>query len=102
MLLLALFSRQIVSARASSTTVTSYLISLCDTPRWSWTRLLKRVFAFDMAHCPACGRGRLRIIAAITQAAVIRKILRHGKLATDPPPIAPARACQDRFAWTSP
>jgi hypothetical protein len=46
--------------------------------------------------------GTLRIIAAITLAEVIRKILRHPKLAADPPPIAPARVCQDRFAWTSP
>jgi hypothetical protein len=71
-------------------------------PSWSWARLLKRVFAFDMARCPACGRGTLRIIAAITQTEVIRTMLRHCKLATDPPPIAPARACQATFAWTSP
>jgi hypothetical protein len=38
----------------------------------------------------------------ITQAEVIRKILRHLKLATDPPPIAPERVCQATFAWTSP
>jgi hypothetical protein len=71
-------------------------------PRWGWARLLKRVFAFDMERCPACGRGTLRIIAAITQVDVIRKILRHLKLAPEPPPIAPARACQATFAWTSP
>jgi hypothetical protein len=71
-------------------------------PYWSWARLLKRVFAFDMERCPACGRGTLRIIAAITQGDVIRKILRHLKLAAAPPPIAPARACQATFAWTSP
>jgi hypothetical protein len=71
-------------------------------PSWSWARLLKRVFTFDMERCPACGRGTLRIIAAITEADVIRTMLRHLKLATDPPPIAPARACQDRFAWASP
>jgi hypothetical protein len=70
-------------------------------PHWSWARLLKRVFAFDMERCPACGRGTLQIIAAITHAEVIRKILRHLKLATDLLPIAPARAFQDRFAWTS-
>jgi hypothetical protein len=58
--------------------------------------------SFDMERYPACGRGTLRILAAITQADVIRKILRHLKLAPEPPPIAPARACQDRFAWTSP
>jgi len=71
-------------------------------PRWGWARLLKRVFAFDMERCPACGRGTLRIIAAITHADVIRKILRHCKLAAEPPPIASARACHAAFAWTSP
>jgi hypothetical protein len=71
-------------------------------PHWSWARLLKRVFAFAMERCPACGRGTLRLIAAITQAEVIRKMLRHLKLATDPPPIAPARACHATFAWASP
>jgi Putative transposase/Transposase zinc-binding domain len=69
--------------------------------RWSWARLLKRVFALDMARCPWCQRGPLRIIAAITHGEVIRKILRHLKLAVDPPPIAPARLRQEAFAWSS-
>jgi len=69
-------------------------------PRWSWTRLLKRMFALDMAPCPLCSQGALRIIAAITQGEVIRKILRHLKLAADPPSIAPARARQAAFAWS--
>jgi hypothetical protein len=51
---------------------------------------------------PACGRGTLRIIAAITHAEVLRTMLRHGTLAPDPPPLAPARACQDHVAWASP
>ena len=72
-----------------------------ELPRWSWARLLKRVFALDMATCPFCGQGSLRIIAAITQAEVIRKILRHLKLATDPPPLAPARARQATFDWVA-
>jgi hypothetical protein len=54
-------------------------------PRWSWARLLKRVFAVDMARCPWCQRGVLRIIAAITQGEAIRQILRHLKLSADPP-----------------
>src|SRR5262249_22626129 len=70
-------------------------------PRWSWARLLQRVFDVDMATCPFCQRGALRIIAAITQGEVIRTILRHLKLAADPPPIAPARARQEAFAWSS-
>ena len=71
-------------------------------PYWNWARLLKRVFAFDMERCPACRRGTLRIIAAITHAEVIRTMLRHLKRATDPPPIAPARACHATFASASP
>jgi hypothetical protein len=70
-------------------------------PRWSWARLLKRVLALEMARCPFCQRGSLRIIAAITQGEVIRKILRHLKLAVDPPSIAPARVRQEAFAWAS-
>jgi hypothetical protein len=60
-------------------------------PRWSWARLLKRVFALDMAHCPWCPQGALRIIAAMMQGEVIRKILRHLKLAVAPPHCS--RAC---------
>ena len=66
-------------------------------PNWTWARLLKRVFAIDMERCPVCQQGTLRIIAAITEVSVIKKILRHLKLAADPPPIAPAR--QTAFAW---
>src|SRR6516164_1200471 len=61
-------------------------------PRWSWARLLQRVFALDMARCPLCHQGTLRLIAVITQGEVIRKILRHLKLAADPPPLTPARS----------
>jgi hypothetical protein len=68
---------------------------------WSWARLLKQVFALDMATCPFCRQGSLRLIAAITQAEVLRKMLRHLKLAADPPPIAPARACQETFDWVA-
>jgi hypothetical protein len=67
-------------------------------PRWRWARLLKRVFALEMARCPWCPQGTLRIIAAITHGEVIRKILGHLKLSADPPPITPARVRQEAFA----
>jgi putative transposase len=70
-------------------------------PRWSWARLLQRVFALEMARCPLCQRGTLRLIAVITQGEVIRKILRHLKLSADPPPIAPARARQTTCDWVA-
>jgi len=70
-------------------------------PRWSWARLLGRVFALDMATCPLCRRGSLRIMATITHEAVITRILRHLNLASVPPPIAPARSRQETFAWVA-
>jgi hypothetical protein len=70
-------------------------------PRWSWARLLKGVFALALATCPFCRQGALQMIAAITQVEVIRKMLRHLKLAADPPPIAPARSRQEAFGWVA-
>ncbi len=69
------------------------------TPYWHWARLLGRVFDLDMAICPFCRRGSLRMIAAITHEEVITRILRHLKLASVPPPIAPARSRQEIFAF---
>ena len=43
------------------------------TPYWTWARLLGRVFDLDMATCPFCRRGSLRIIAVITQEEVITR-----------------------------
>jgi hypothetical protein len=66
-------------------------------PHWSWARLLQRVFDLEMATCPWCQCGVLRLIAVITQGEVIRKILRHLKRSVDPPPITPARSRQAPF-----
>jgi hypothetical protein len=41
------------------------------------------------------------MIAAITQAEVIRNILRYLKLAVDPPLLAPAGARQETFDWVA-
>jgi hypothetical protein len=79
------------------------------TPAWkkNW-RVLENLLSHietcqrtAMTRCPWCLRGSLRIIAAITHGEMIRNILRHLKLAADPPPIAPARVRQDAFAWSS-
>jgi hypothetical protein len=78
------------------------------TPYWNWARLLGRVFDLDMATCPLCRRGSLRIIAAITQESVITRILRHLKMASVPPcpcPFAPrnvrlGRLSPRRRAWS--
>lgn len=65
------------------------------TPYWPWARLLERVFDLEMATCPVCRRGALRLIAVITQESVMTRIRRHLQLASVPPPIAPPRDRQE-------
>ena len=60
---------------------------ICDA---AWARLLERVFAIDVEHCPHCG-GDLTIISAIEEPAVIAKILTHLGLPARAPPHSPAR-----------
>jgi hypothetical protein len=48
--------------------------------------LRKRVFDIDMLHCPNCGGGNLKIIAAILERPVVEKILTHLALEAQPPP----------------
>jgi hypothetical protein len=59
--------------------------------RISWARLLKRVFDIDMQHYPNCDAGELKIIAAILQRPVIKRILTHLGLDPQPPPKGRAR-----------
>ena len=63
---------------------------------WAW--LLKRVFDIDMQHCPNCGAGELKIIAAIMERTVIEKILSHLGLDPQPPPRGRAREAGQDFA----
>jgi hypothetical protein len=58
----------------------------------SWAELLKRTFACDLLRCSRCGE-RARVIATITERAVIEKILAHLGLlrACDAQPRAPPR-----------
>ena len=58
--------------------------------RYSWAELMKRIFLTDVLSCPHCG-GRRKVLTFLTDPDVIRKILRHLGLATEPPPIAAAR-----------
>jgi hypothetical protein len=43
----------------------------------SWMQRLRRVFAIDLRCCPRCGGGPVRVIAAITQPALVARILEH-------------------------
>jgi hypothetical protein len=58
--------------------------------RISWARLLKRIFGIDVTTCPKCN-GQIRIIAAIEEPKVIKKILDHMGLPSTAPRMHPAR-----------
>ena len=58
--------------------------------RYSWSELMQRVFAVDVLKCTKCG-SRRRWIAAITETAVIVKILEHLGLPSVAPTPAAAR-----------
>ena len=64
----------------------------------SWSFKFKRVFDIDMQHCPNCGAGELKIIAAILERPVIQKILDHLGLDPQPPPKGRAREPGPHFA----
>jgi hypothetical protein len=57
---------------------------------YSWSQLMARIFAVDVLECPRCG-SRMRILAAIEDPVVARKILDSLGLPSRPPPVAPAR-----------
>ena len=57
--------------------------------RLRWAELLKRVFELDALRCPVCA-GKMRVLAAITQPDVARRILRCLSLPPRAPPLAPA------------
>jgi hypothetical protein len=57
--------------------------------RYRWDELLRRVFEIDALRCPRCG-STLRLIAAIEDPAVARRILECLKLPARSPPVGPA------------
>jgi len=59
--------------------------------RIPWAELLKRTLGLDVLKCPRCPTGALVVLAYITEAAVVLRILRHLQLPTEVPATAPAR-----------
>jgi hypothetical protein len=57
---------------------------------YTWSQLMARIFALDVLECPRCG-SQMRILAAIEDPAVARKILDCLGLPSRAPPVAPAR-----------
>ena len=65
--------------------------------RYLWAMLLARLFESMPLTCPNCGAD-MHIVAFVTEAAPVQRILAHLGEPTEPPPIAPAReppACDD-------
>jgi hypothetical protein len=58
-------------------------------PRLGWAELLQRVFDIDALRCPRCG-STLRVVAAIEDPDVARRILECLELPARAPPLAPA------------
>ena len=52
--------------------------------RYRWAELLRRIFEVDPLACPWC-RGLMRIVAVITDPAVITRILAHRARVRDSP-----------------
>ena len=55
-----------------------------------WAELLKRTFALDVLACPDCG-GRLRLVAMVTEAAIVTRYLRAVGEPAEPPARSPPR-----------
>ena len=63
---------------------------LAASPRVDWARLLRRPFGFDVLACTRC-QGRMRLISAITEPAVVRRILEHLGISGTAPPVPRCR-----------
>lgn len=58
--------------------------------RLDWASLLRRVYRVDVLECPRC-KGRLQVIAAISEPSTVHRILDHLSLPSLPPQCQPAR-----------
>ncbi|MFM7295689.1 MAG: ATP-dependent helicase HrpA [Planctomycetota bacterium] len=87
------------SERASGTADPALTAESSRSSRRNWAELMKRVFAIDVLVSPHC-EGPRKLIALLTDGLVVRKILTHLGLSTEPPALAPARAPPEpELAW---
>ena len=66
--------------------------------RMRWAALLQRVFEIDALRCPRCGRA-MRLIAAIEDPDIARRILECLKLPARAPPLGAAAAAPEQPQW---
>ena len=48
-------------------------------PSQGWAEMIRKVYEVDPLVCPRCG-GRMRVVAFLTEPAVIDRIIRHLEL----------------------
>jgi hypothetical protein len=66
----------------------------------AWADLLQRVFQVDALCCPRCG-ARMRVLSAITDPDVARRILGCLKMPSRAPPLATSKSrTEERFDET--
>lgn len=70
------------------------LDGLAPPNRMAWADLLQRVFEVDALRCPQCG-GRMRILSAITEPDVARRILDSLDMPSRAPPLGAVRRQPD-------
>ncbi len=63
-----------------------------------WAQLLHRVFFINALKCPRCSAAMV-ILAFLSDPPVVARILRHLRLSTAPPRLAPARGEGGSGAW---
>ena len=59
-------------------------------PRLDWAPLLKRVYPVDVLQCPRCN-GRLKVLCVLTHPPVLKRLLAHLNLPSQPAPRASPR-----------
>ena len=70
---------------------------VCEARRMAWADLLQRVFEVDALRCPGCG-ARMRVLSAITDPDVARRILDCLRMPSRAPPrAAPGSRAGERF-----
>jgi hypothetical protein len=73
---LARLSEHIPNTRQVMTRYYGYYANRVRGTRRRWAELLRQIFEVDPRRCPACG-AEMRIVAFVTQRAVIDRILDH-------------------------
>ena len=68
---------------------------------YSWSELMRRVFAVDVLRCPRCHAGPMRILAAI-HPPTAQAILKSMGLPTRAPPLVPAQTAHDDWTLAEP